>query len=258
MLLPVLAACSPPSLQQLHPACRLHLQQQADGRLQFGASSGPSWWQEDRDGPWKPGYWVVVEGGANDGQEVVIALADVGAGLKQGDTCVLEPLEDGSGWRCVASSAGPPAAAPKERRRPWVDRARQAARPVSVVVATVAVGFAFAQFAPRPDARENLERCERLISGSIEAGDRLGAERWLAACDASVEKEAVLAGAWLQRWGEEGPPPMVQARSNPPTHALVPLLAYPPIPVCLEPLPCLPPPTRCRACRSCESRPLAS
>ena len=60
-------------------------------------------------------------------------------------------------------------------------------------------------------AEESQERCTQLISGSIEAGDRRGAEKWLATCDVPRdEAQRLLAATWLQRWGETGPPAMVQ------------------------------------------------
>ena len=157
------------------------------GRLRFAATRGPASWLETKDGPWSPGYWVEIEGGPDDGRDVVIELADVGPGLKEGSLCCVVLGEDGSRWRCVAlDDPTAPGAAQPAATAAWRAIAQQVARPLSVVAATVALGVCLAQFAPRPEAQESLLRCERLLSGAIERADRRAAEGWLAACDPSI------------------------------------------------------------------------
>ena len=147
------------------------------GRLRFGATNGPASWLERNDGPWSPGYWVEVEGGPDDGRYVVIALADIGPVLKEGGLCCVEPLgEDGSRWRCVVPDDGTvPSAVQLSAAATWRARARQVARPLSVVASTVALGVCLAQFAPRPGEQESLVRCERPLLAWIGVGVRVTA-----------------------------------------------------------------------------------
>ena len=87
---------------------------------------------------------------------------------------------------------------------------RDAAPPLGYAVSVLALGWFFSQSAPVPDAAESLERCERLISGSVEAGDRQAAQRWLATCDVpSADGEQLLSERWSDRWGEQSPPRLV-------------------------------------------------
>ena len=131
------------------------------GRLRFAATRGPASWLEKNDGPWSPGYWVEVEGGPDDGQDVGIDLADVGPGLKEGDLCCVVLGEDGSRWRCVApDNPMAPEAAQPVAAAAWHARARQVAQPLSVVATTVCLGVLLTQFAPRPAMQENLLRCD--------------------------------------------------------------------------------------------------
>jgi hypothetical protein len=67
---------------------------QPRGRLFFGATQGPASWREDRDGPWSGGYWVEAVGGAADGVTVVLSLDQIGPGLKEGDLCIIQELEE--------------------------------------------------------------------------------------------------------------------------------------------------------------------
>ena len=130
------------------------------GRLRFAATRGPASWLETKDGPWSPGYWVEIEGGPDDGRDVVIDLADVGPGLKEGNLCCVVLGEDGSRWRCVAlDDPIAPGAAQPAPTAAWRAIAQQAARPLSVVAATVALGVCLSQSAPRPSAQESLLRC---------------------------------------------------------------------------------------------------
>lgn len=190
------------------------------GRLRFGATRGPSWWQESEHGKWAPGYWVEVVGGAHDGQSITIALGDVGRGLREGDLCCVE-LVDGEAsprWRCDPLPPDwrqqPPEAREASARRLQIwKQLQKAARPLSIVAAVVMMGLVLAHFAPSPSPRESLERCERLISGSVEMADRRAAERWLPTCGPGVspaQAEQLLEDSWLRRWGERGPPQMVQ------------------------------------------------
>ena len=67
----------------------------------------------------------------------------------------------------------------------------------------------FAQNAPAPGVQESLERCDRLISGAVENGDRGGAERWLSTCELPRDEAVrLLERRFVERWGEEGPPPL--------------------------------------------------
>ena len=130
------------------------------GRLRFAATRGPASWLETKDGPWSPGYWVEIEGGPDDGRDVVIDLADVGPGLKEGNLCCVVLGEDGSRWRCVAlDDPIAPGAAQPAPTAAWRAIAQQVARPLSVVAATVALGVCLSQSAPRPSAQESLLRC---------------------------------------------------------------------------------------------------
>ena len=185
------------------------------GRLRFGATKGPSWWLESEHGPWSPGYWVEIEGGA---QSITIALDDVARGLKEGDMCGVELVDGEARWRCAPLPPDrrqqPPEASETSgvawRLQP-LEQLQKAARPLSVVVGVVAMGLILAHFAPSPSARESLERCERLISGSVEMADRRAAERWLPTCGISAEQaDQLLEDPWLRRWGEREPPEMVQ------------------------------------------------
>ena len=183
------------------------------GRLRFGASSGPASVRRGRDVEWQGGYWVEVEGGPLDGEEIVVDLEDVGPGLTEGDLCCVEMVDE-SRWRCVTSEGRP--AAPQQSADSnafWMARVRQLAQPLAVILATVAFGATLSHSAPRPSAEESLERCRRLISGSVEAADRRAAEAWLSSCEPSIgreEAESLLASSWLRRWGEQGPPRLVQ------------------------------------------------
>lgn len=198
---PKLGTCTNPPTRS---AIFLQSQQEPNtGRLRFGATRGPSWWT-DRDGPWSPGYWVEIEA---TGQEILVARDDL-AGLKEDDVCMVELVEDGSRCRCVPLSPDAPIA----RRRSAAERlAARLVMPAGVVAAVTIAGLILSNNAPAPDAVFARDRCERLISGSVEAADRRAAERWLKACDATLEDpERLLDAAWLRRWGERGPPPMVQ------------------------------------------------
>ena len=122
------------------------------GRLRFAATRGPASWLETKDGPWSPGYWVEIEGGPDDGRDVVIDLADVGPGLKEGNLCCVVLGEDGSRWRCVAlDDPIAPGAAQPAPTAAWRAIAQQAARPLSVVAATVALGVSN----PNPNPNHN-------------------------------------------------------------------------------------------------------
>ena len=187
-----------------HQAILLQSQQEPNtGVLRMAPLKGPSWWTE-RDGAWSPGYWVEIEA---TGQEILVARDDL-AGLKEDDECMVELVEDGSRCRCVPLSPDAPIA----RRRSAAERlAARLIMPAGVVAAVTIAGLILSNNAPAPDAVFARDRCERLISGSVEAADRRAAERWLKACDASLEDpERLLDAAWLRRWGERGPPPMVQ------------------------------------------------
>ena len=141
------------------------------GRLRFSATRGPASWLETKDGPWSPGYWVEIEGGPDDGRDVVVELADIGPGLKEGSLCAVVLREDGSGWRCfkLDGALAPEAAQPADSAA-WREIVQKAARPLlrplGVVAATVALGSALSQFAPRPDAQESLLRVRGSGSGS--------------------------------------------------------------------------------------------
>ena len=141
------------------------------GRLRFSATRGPASWLETKDGPWSPGYWVEIEGGPDDGRDVVVELADIGPGLKEGSLCAVMLREDGSGWRCfkLDGPLAPEAAQPADSAA-WRGIVQKAARPLlrplGVVAATVALGGALSQFAPRPDAQESLLRVRGSGSGS--------------------------------------------------------------------------------------------
>ena len=187
-----------------HQAILLQFQQEPNtGVLRFGATKGPSWWTE-RDGAWSPCYWVEIEA---TGQEILVARDDL-AGLKEDDECMVELVEDGSRCRCVPLSPDAPIA----RRRSAAERlAARLVMPAGVIAAVTVAGLILSNNAPAPDAVFARDRCERLISGSVEAADRRAAERWLKACDASLEDpERLLDAAWLRRWGERGPPPVVR------------------------------------------------
>jgi len=106
---------------------------------------------------------VEIEGGPDDGRDVVVELADIGPGLTEGSLCAVVLREDGSGWRCfkLDGPLAPEAAQPADSAawRAIVQKAaRPLLRPLGVVAATVALGSALSQFAPRPDAQESLLR----------------------------------------------------------------------------------------------------
>ena len=183
---------------------------QARGRLRFGAARGPSDWLAERDGTWTPGYWVEIEGGTDDGACHLVQTVDVSPGLSDGDICGVEI--DGTG-----TARAVPADSDVRTFRFEHDeaaRSRLLARllqPAAIICATAAFAALLAAYAPPPSARESLEQCTRLISGSIEIGDRAGAERWLATCRLpDGTGDDLLAERWSRRWGNQPPPSMVQ------------------------------------------------
>jgi hypothetical protein len=195
------------------PVLRLSLQQA--GRLRFGAAQGPPSWNTDRDGPWSPGYWVELEGGPNHGRTLVVTMDSIDSGLKEGDWCGVESLDDIAQLRCVALPDPEATASAITSRLQNGDRSRaaiqdvlRATTPIATMLVTVlAVGFLFARFAPQPSIVERQQRCEQLISGSVSVGDRQGAEAWLSTCDLSrTEADEVLFSAWTQRWQSKEPP----------------------------------------------------
>ena len=219
---PIVATAGPAALRTATPCIRMQQQQrppQQLGRLRFGAARGPEEWIVDRDGEWSPGYWVELEGGPDDGRTIPVPLAQIEDGLKEGDACAIENLDDaddadGTRVRCVKpspltgfrfeNSSTPPMA-------PGSVALRNAARPVVTVVVVLAAGLVLSRFAPRPSLLESQQRCERLLSGFIEVGDREGAESWLSACALSrAEGEELLSDAWQSRWQGKEPPTMVQ------------------------------------------------
>ena len=109
------------------------------GRLRFSATRGPASWLETKDGPWSPGYWVEIEGGPDDGRDVVVELADIGPGLTEGSLCAVVLREDGSGWRCfkLDGALAPEAAQPADSAA-WREIVQKAARPLLRPLATCA------------------------------------------------------------------------------------------------------------------------
>jgi len=187
---------------------------QARGRLCFGAARGPRSWVDEVDGPWRPGYWVDIEGGAEDGKSLLVSTENVAPGLQPGDACGVKLDADGLP-RCVPLSADVMEAESafrfeRERAR-WERLVASLAQPVATATAILAFAGLLATFTPTPGAQESRERCERLVSGSIEIGDRRSAERWLATCDLPTDvADELLAERWRRRWGNEPPPSMVQ------------------------------------------------
>ena len=184
----------------------------ARGTLRFGAVRGPSNWVAERDGTWTPGYWVEIEGGIDDGAYHLVQTANVSPGLISGAFCDVEIDETGR-TRAVPADAIAKVSTSRSER----DQAART-RFLSRLLQLPATLFAIATFAallaasaPPPSERENLEQCSRLISGSVEIGDRAGAERWLSTCRLSDgAAEDLLAERWSQRWGDTTPPSMVQ------------------------------------------------
>ena len=191
------------------------------GRLQFGATRGPRTWHTDRDGPWVPAYWVEIQGGLDDGEVVLIPdKARIARGLSAGDLCAIE--YDVEGARCIALEENEYATAEAAVKtgfrfetpstRGFADRLlRSAAKPIGITLAIVAAGAVLVGLSPPPDAREQTERCARLISSGVEVGNREAATRWLPTCGLpAAEAESILQEQWERRWGAEGPPRMVQ------------------------------------------------
>ena len=70
---------------------KINLLAQTLGRLRFGAVRGPKGWESERDGPWKPGYWVEIEGGLDEGATVLIQdKSRIAPGLAVNDLCAVE------------------------------------------------------------------------------------------------------------------------------------------------------------------------
>ena len=187
------------------------------GQLCFGAAKGPATWRADVDGPWPGGYWVEIKGGRDDGRVFVLTKDSIGAGLTEGDFCTVV-MQDSGGARCVplASSDEEVSASFSsfgDARRSRLRRVVEASTlPASITACIVlAAAVLMVQFAPTPDAAEARERCDRLISGAVNMGDRRAAEKWLAMCNmAPGEADELLDQAWRLQWGEAGPPRMVQ------------------------------------------------
>ena len=60
------------------------------GRLRFGAAKGPKTHEPERDGPWRPGYWVEIDGGRDDGAVVLIPdRSRIADGLAENDMCAV-------------------------------------------------------------------------------------------------------------------------------------------------------------------------
>ena len=183
------------------------------GRLCFGAARAPSTWLVDRDGPWNGGYWVEIEGGEDDGLQIALLTENIEAGVKEGDLCYV--VEEGeSGVRCLPIPVAERSdtfrfgAKAKRQRKKLIS---DIGRPVSILAIVLAAATLFTQNTPSPGGAELAERCERLITGSVATGDRRAAERWLSMCDLpSGDAEQLLADAWLRRWGEDGPPQIIQ------------------------------------------------
>ena len=185
------------------------------GILCFGASKGPRTWSIERNGPWRPGYWIEIEGGPDDGEIVLLPDKErIAAGLAAGDICNV--LIDDAGVRCTALNAEASATSSFRFDTPstqgLVKRLlRVAAKPSLIVLAVVLASATFIQLSPPLDGRQQTERCARLVSSGIEAGDREGAATWLPTCGLPAdEAEALLEKQWRSRWGDEGPPRMVQ------------------------------------------------
>lgn len=192
------------------------------GRLFFGAARGPRSWNVERDGPWQPGYWVEVQSGSDDGAILLVEKDRLESGLTAGDLCGIDVRQNGEVYGLKLTEAAvqeeEKTTTPGfryERNRIESRRAkllRDVGRPLGIGVAVAAMAALFAQFTPEPSLSESLERCARLVSGSVEAGDRVGAERWMSTCGLApeVDAEGFLAETWLRRWGENGPPNMIQ------------------------------------------------
>ena len=154
-----------------------------------------------------------IEGGVDDGLAIALPTENIEAGIKEGDLCYV--VEEGeSGVRCIPIPPGQRSESFRfeaSRTRRTKKLISDATRPVSVLAAVLAAAMLFTQFTPSPGGVELTERCERLITGSVATGNRRAAERWLSMCDLSnADAEQLLADAWLRRWGEEGPPRMIQ------------------------------------------------
>ena len=179
------------------------------GRLCFGAAKGPKSHEPERDGPWRPGYWVEIEGGPDDGASVLIPdRSRIADGLAVDDRCAIEFDEDGARAVPAPTSSGFRYESPPSLARRVLE---SAARPVGVVLAVLVASAVLVDYAPQPTAREQAERCARLVSAGIEAGDRRSAQRWLASCGLpDVEAAQLLEEQWTTRWGTQGPPSLVQ------------------------------------------------
>ena len=177
------------------------------GRLRFGAAKGPKTHEPERDGPWRPGYWVEIDGGRDDGAVVLIPdRSRIADGLAENDMCAVEYDEDGARAVLVASGFR------YESEPSLAERVLESAvRPIGIALAILAASVVLVHYAPQPTAREQAERCARLVSAGIEAGDRQSAQRWLASCRLpDIEAAQLLEERWTTRWGAQGPPRLVQ------------------------------------------------
>ena len=174
----------------------------AVGKLRFGAARGPPNWIPDRDGPWSGGYWLECD------DDKCIICDEVSPGLTEGAACAIEIGDDASRVCVPLPSNYAEAIARQGMERKRIEQAKQLRdilRPTLTAAAIFAAAFLFYSNAPEPSAFEATERCERLISGSIEAADREGAQKWLSTCDLSGDDaERLLERQWQERWPAEG------------------------------------------------------
>ena len=174
----------------------------AVGKLRFGAARGPPTWIPDRDGPWSGGYWLECD------DDKCIICDEVSPGLTEGAACAIEIGDDASRVCVPLPSNYAEAIARQGMERKRIEQAKQLRdilRPTLTAAAIFAAAFLFYSNAPEPSAFEAAERCERLISGSIEGADREGAQKWLSTCDLSGDDaEQLLERQWQERWPVEG------------------------------------------------------
>jgi len=164
------------------------------GKLCFGAARGPPSHIPERDGPWRAGYWIELE----DGKTVCVPTDAIDAGLREGDQCGLD--YDGGTAR-VRTVAAMPALGRAPRPPHSFSLSPEVLQAAATVIAIVGVASILAANRPEPSIEERIERCERLISGSVAARDRDAASMWTLRCELERDAaERILEQAWRRRW----------------------------------------------------------
>ena len=101
-----------PCARQATAVCALYVSMLSDpmlsersrGTLCFGATRGPKSWIAARDGEWAAGYWVELEGGADDGLAMPLPKESIAKGLQAGDA--VEIYRTGAGVAVVPLKSG--------------------------------------------------------------------------------------------------------------------------------------------------------